>query len=98
MMAELPRARSPLRRGLKLRGWTGRGARSARAARALPFEKGTETLDPHGTLYNDVVAARALPFEKGTETTKPRPHAPESSPAACESEACQGSYSPGQTP
>jgi DNA-binding beta-propeller fold protein YncE len=28
----------------------------------------------------------------------PCPHAPESSPAACESEACQGSYSPGQTP
>ena len=38
-----PRARSPLRRGLKL-GEYGDAMATVLAARALPFEKGTETI------------------------------------------------------
>ena len=64
-----PRARPPMRRGLKpLPGGTGANTRCA--ARAAPYEKGTET-DATGKACAPVrPAARAAPYEKGTETDK----------------------------
>ena len=58
-----------MRRGLKpLPGGTGANTRCA--ARAAPYEKGTET-DATGKACAPVrPAARAAPYEKGTETDK----------------------------
>ena len=38
------------------------------AARAAPYEKGTETGLPHRAADSHASAARAAPYEKGTET------------------------------
>ena len=40
------------------------------AARAAPYEKGTETAVKHRAGDGDCPAARAAPYEKGTETVQ----------------------------
>ena len=63
----MPRARPPMRRGLKP------DPRycyvlAFDAARAAPYEKGTETLQLSALPLPLAIAARAAPYEKGTET------------------------------
>src|ERR1039458_3645557 len=68
LLAHKPRARPPMRRGLKLRGVLRHGYLLRSAARAAPYEKGTETA-LRATIYVEQTgAARAAPYEKGTET------------------------------
>jgi DNA-binding MarR family transcriptional regulator len=43
------------------------------AARAAPYEKGTETKDRHSPYHSEGHAARAAPYEKGTETCDATP-------------------------
>ena len=63
----MPRARPPMRRGLKL-CLRGLCRPAPAAARAAPYEKGTETLDEYFGGRSAHRAARAAPYEKGTET------------------------------
>ena len=65
-----PRARPPMRRGLK--PTCGKATKSAlwTAARAAPYEKGTETFNFQIRSASRVIAARAAPYEKGTETDR----------------------------
>src|ERR1035438_1142686 len=65
--AAVPRARPPMRRGLKL-CLRGLCRPAPAAARAAPYEKGTETLDEYFGGRSAHRAARAAPYEKGTET------------------------------
>ena len=58
-----------MRRGLKLPTLVTAPVRFPVAARAAPYEKGTETHYGHRTRPVDRSAARAAPYEKGTETT-----------------------------
>ena len=67
MCAGKPRARPPMRRGLKQRNLISTRQGTA-AARAAPYEKGTETKDRHSPYHSEGHAARAAPYEKGTET------------------------------
>ena len=71
VVAPGPRARPPMRRGLKLKFdlWDDD---SSMAARAAPYEKGTETFARHGARLEKQPAARAAPYEKGTETRSTR--------------------------
>ena len=79
-----PRARPPMRRGLKRAQPPAVDSQLARAARAAPYEKGTET--EYSLKYHRVKrhAARAAPYEKGTETsgTHPPPHPISTQPRA----------------
>ena len=63
-----PRARPPMRRGLKppSDSWITRTLPFA--ARAAPYEKGTETWCSRCLRNCRGIAARAAPYEKGTET------------------------------
>src|ERR1039457_2671299 len=63
-----PRARPPMRRGLKPKFRQGAVIIYLRAARAAPYEKGTETSGGNRSLGETMSAARAAPYEKGTET------------------------------
>ena len=56
-----------MRRGLKL-NYSKHILFAAVAARAAPYEKGTETQCRHGGGDPRGSAARAAPYEKGTET------------------------------
>ena len=63
----MPRARPPMRRGLK-RVISAVGGGAGTAARAAPYEKGTETNYQITQIIRFLFAARAAPYEKGTET------------------------------
>ena len=63
-----PRARPLMRRGLKLVHKDSAQGSVEGAARAAPYEKGTETIVSVRCVTPSSTAARAAPYEKGTET------------------------------
>src|ERR1039458_1221221 len=66
--ASAPRARPPMRRGLKQFPLVAVFPSTPAAARAAPYEKGTETNVSGEWDAGNRVAARAVPYEIGTET------------------------------
>ena len=57
-----------MRRGLKLSSLLAPLISALPAARAAPYEKGTETCQSVALAGVQLAAARAAPYEKGTET------------------------------